>query len=142
MRQKLERYHREIRRQDHEALFRMRREQMLRAEEEEEAEIVVRRGRGRAVREEIEMDGEAQHRPQNEADIYQQWRVDVIALGQYSEEGAFGAVLNIIRSVNETLKEISKPSRKHVFDKAHLHQTLLRSGILSEMIRATRKAEQ
>ena len=45
MRLKLERYHRDIRRQDHEALFKMRREQLLRAEEEEEAEIVSRRGR-------------------------------------------------------------------------------------------------
>lgn len=44
MRHKLERYHRDIRRQEHEALFKMRREQMLR-EEEAEAEIVGRSGR-------------------------------------------------------------------------------------------------
>lgn len=56
MRLKLERYHRDIRRQDHEALFKMRREQLLRAEEEEEAEIVSRRGR--KGKEESEMDGE------------------------------------------------------------------------------------
>lgn len=63
MRLKLERYHRDIRRQDHEALFRMRRQQMLQAEEEEEAEIVIRRGR--PPREEIEMDGENEEHQQN-----------------------------------------------------------------------------
>lgn len=64
MRQKLERYHREIRRQDHEALFRMRRQEMLRAEEEEEAEIIIRRGRV-APQEEVEMDGENHHYQQH-----------------------------------------------------------------------------
>ena len=61
---------------------------------------------------------------------------------RHSEEGAFGAVLNIVRSVHETLKEVRRPGRLLGFRKAQIHQTLLRSSMLSEMVRATMKAER
>lgn len=63
-------------------------------------------------------------------------------MGKYMEEGDFGVVLNIIRSVHETIKEVRKPSSHNLFNKGQINQTLLRSGMLSEIIRATRKAEQ
>ena len=37
---------------------------------------------------------------------------------RHSEEGAFGAVLNIVRSVHETLKEVRRPGRLLGFRKA------------------------
>lgn len=65
-----------------------------------------------------------------------------MAMKRYTEEGAYGAVLNIIRSVQETLREVKRPNRLVRFNKAQIHQTFLRSDMLSEMIRATRKAER